>query len=154
MNFILEVFLAVLLCTAIGYGIILNRRIKELRKDQDNLDKLAKNFAKATSRAEASIQQLKVTSDATSQALDRAIKQASGIREDLMYLMERGEKLADVLEIGIRSKEGRSPTESLTDKGKKTPAKVKRASAPKQNFEGLAKGEAERELIRALRAVR
>jgi len=78
LDLILEVFLAVLLCTAIGYGIILNRRIKELRKDQDNLDKLAKNFAKATSRAEASIQQLKVTSDATSQALDRAIKQASG----------------------------------------------------------------------------
>ena len=97
MNLIFEVFLAVLLCTAIGYGIILNRRIKELRKDQDNLDKLAKNFAKATSRAEASIQQLKVTSDATSQALDRAIKQASGIREDLMYLMERGEKLANVI---------------------------------------------------------
>ena len=124
MDLILEVFLAVLLCTAIGYGIILNRRIKELRKDQDNLDKLAKNFAKATSRAEASIQQLKVTSDATSQALDRAIKQASGIREDLMYLMERGEKLADVLEIGIRSKEGRSPVESHTVKGKKISAPV------------------------------
>lgn len=147
MDLILEAFLALLLCTAIGYGIILNRRIKELRKDQDNLDKLAKNFAKATSRAEASIQQLKVTSDATSQALDRAIKQASGIREDLMYLMERGEKLADVLEIGIRSKEGRSPVESLTVKGKNI-------SAPKQDFEGPAKGEAERELIKALRAVR
>ena len=147
MDLILEVFLAVLLCTAIGYGIILNRRIRELRKDQENLDRLAKNFAKATSRAEASIQQLKVTSDATSESLDQTIKQASGIREDLRYLMERGEKLADILEMGIRSKEGQSPVESRTFKGKKN-------SAPKQDFASPAKGEAERELIKALRAVR
>ena len=49
--------------------------------------------------------------------------------------------------MGIRSKEGRPPVESLTLKGKNI-------SAPKQDFEGPAKGEAERELIKALRAVR
>ena len=136
-----------LLCTAIGFGIILNRRIRDLRKDQENLDKLAKNFAKATSRAEASIQQLKAASDATSQALDQTIESANRIREDLLYLMERGEKLADVLESGIRLKEKAPAKEQKFVKKKSLPASV-------QVVQGPAKGDAERELIKALRAVR
>ena len=57
MSVILELFLAVLLCLAIAYGYILNRRIGALRKDQKNLEKLAASFAEATDRAEASIYQ-------------------------------------------------------------------------------------------------
>ena len=147
MGLIFEVILVVLLCTAIGFGIILNRRIKELRKDQENLDKLAKNFATATSRAEASIQQLKVTSDVTSQALENTIKEAGGIQEDLVYLTERGEKLADHLEDGIRNKEKALPA---TDKT----VKKQNLVPPKKVLQNPAKGDAERELIKALRAVR
>ena len=147
MGLIFEVILVVLLCTAIGLGIILNRRIKELRKDQENLDKLAKNFANATSRAEASIQQLKVTSDVTSQALEKTIKEASGIHEDLIYLIERGEKLADFLEVGIRAKEKVLPTAEK-------PVKKQNLVAPTKVLQNPAKGDAERELIKALRAVR
>lgn len=147
MGLIFEVILVVLLCTAIGFGIILNRRIKELRKDQENLDKLAKNFATATSRAEASIQQLKLTSDATSQELEKTIKEASGIREDLFYLMERGEKLADLLEDGIRTKEKKPPAADNSWKNQN-------ARVPTTVLQNPVKGDAEQELIKALRAVR
>ena len=147
MGLIFEVILVVLLCTAISFGIILNRRIKDLRKDQENLDKLAKNFAAATSRAETSIQQLKVTSDATSQALDKTIKEACGIREDLMYLMERGEKLADLLEEDIRKKEKIPAAEDNLGNRQDL-------SVPKRVLQNPAEGDAEQELIKALRAVR
>lgn len=147
MGIIFEVFLAVLLCTAIGFGIILNRRIRDLRNDQENLDKLAKSFVKATSRAEASIQHLKAASDATSQALDQTIQSASQIREDLLYLLERGEKLADLLESGIRSKEKRPVSEGNF-------VKKKGSASSTQSTQRPTKGEAELKLIKALRAVR
>ena len=147
MDIIFEIILAVLLCTAIGYGFILNRRIVELRRDQENLDKLAKSFAAATSRAEASIVQLKVTSDATAQALDETLKQAGGIREDLVYLIERGNKLADTLESDIRSRENKSSSAEGTETTSRSAAYTKELESP-------AKGEAERELIKALKAVR
>ena len=147
MELIFEIILAVLLCTAIGYGFTLNRRILELRKDQESLDKLAKSFANSTSRAEASIIQLKLTSDATSQALDQTLKQAGGIREDLVYLIERGNKLADILESDIRSRESRPSLASSSG--------IKKSIAAYTNdSEGTAKVEAERELIKALKAVR
>ena len=147
MDLIFDIILAVLLCTAIGYGFTLNRRIVQLRKDQESLDKLAKSFAAATSRAEASIIQLKLTSDATSQAFDQTLKQADGIREDLMYLIERGNKLADILESEIRSKESR-PSLAGNSGNKKSIA------ADTNDSEGAAKVEAEQELIKALKAVR
>ena len=147
MTLIFEIFLAVLLSTAIGYGFILNRRIVELRKDQEKLDKLAKSFAKATSRAEASIFQLKTTSDTTSQALGKTVKQALGIREDLLYLIERGNKLADTLESEIRTEEARAPQADNSGKMKTRDVSTKVLESP-------AKSEAEQELIKALRAVR
>ena len=147
MDLIFDIILAVLLCTAIGYGFTLNRRLVGLRKDQESLDKLAKSFAAATSSAEASIIQLKLTSDATSQALDQTLKQAGGIREDLVYLIERGNKLADILESDIRSKESRPSLAGNSGNKKPIPAYNK-------DFESPAKGEAERELIKALKAVR
>ena len=147
MALIIEIVLAVLLSTAIGYGFILNRRIVELRKDQENLDKLAKSFSKATSRAEASIFQLKSTSDTTSQALDKTVKHAHNIREDLLYLIERGNKLADILESDIRREETRVSPADIPDKTQSKAISTK-------VLESHAKSEAEQELIRALRAVR
>ena len=88
-----------------------------------------------------------MTSDVTSQALENTIKEASGIHEDLVYLTERGEKLADYLEDGIRKKEKALPA---TDKL----VKKQNLDAPKKVLQNPAKGDAERELIKALRAVR
>ena len=147
MALIIEIVLAVLLSTAIGYGFILNRRIVELRKDQENLDKLAKSFSKATSRAEASIFQLKSTSDTTSQALDKTVKHAHNIREDLLYLIERGNKLADTLESEIRTEEARATQADNS-------GNMKTRDVSTKVLENPAKSEAEQELIRALRAVR
>ena len=147
MILIFEILLAVLLSTAIGYGFVLNRRIVELRKDQVKLDKLAKSFAKATSRAEVSILKLKSTSDVTSQTLDETVKNADRIREDLLYLIERGNILADSLESGIRNTETQSSPAGITGSVKTKAVSIKVPESP-------AKSEAERELIRALRAVR
>ena len=147
MDIIFDILLAVLLCLAISYGFVLNRRIVGLRKDQQKLEQLAKSFSQATSRAEASIIKLKSTSDATAEALGQTIEQAVGMKNDLIYLLERGNGLADKLETKIRSKENDTISEDLSDRGDTV--------APSEGINKRSNtGDAERALIKALRAVR
>ena len=105
MDLIVEIFLTILLCVAIVYGFILNRKLIELKKGQQGLEKLAHNFAQSTGKAEASVTQLKVATSSASKFLDEASTKAVSIREDLMFLIDRGDKLADNLESAIRSNE-------------------------------------------------
>ena len=143
----LDVFLVVLLSLAIGYGFILNRSIVALRRDQKSLDKLATKFAEATIRAEQGITKLKSTTDGASQSLDKAVASAGLVRDDLKFLIDRGSKLADALELDIRQTERQqiSPGVSLESK-----PNVGAGSAMRNENET----QAERELLRALQAVR
>ena len=147
MSILLDVFLVVMLSMAIGYGFVLNRRIVALRKDQKNLDKLANKFAEATVRAEQSIYQLKSTTDATSLALEETVQGAEKVRDDLEFLIDRGNRLADILETDIRLTEKQNVSRSESANGNSKPALAPVEKNP-------AKTDAERELIRALQAVR
>ena len=147
MSILLDVFLVVLLSLAIGYGFILNRSIVALRRDQKSLDKLATKFAEATIRAEQGITKLKSTTDGASQSLDKAVASAGLVRDDLNFLIDRGSKLADALELDIRQTERQqiSPGVSLESK-----PNVGAGSAMRNENET----QAERELLKALQAVR
>ena len=147
MSILLDVFLVVLLSLAIGYGFILNRSIVALRRDQKSLDKLATKFAEATIRAEHGIAKLKSTTDGASQSLDKAVDSAGLVRDDLEFLIDRGSKLADILETDIRQTEKQqiSPGVSLESK-----PNVDTVSSSRKEHES----QAERELLRALQAVR
>ena len=147
MSILLDIFLVVLLCLAIGYGFILNRRIMGLRKDQKNLDKLATKFAEATIRAEQSIIKLKATTEWTSQSLDKAVDAAGLVRDDLEFLIDRGKKLADILEKDIRQTE----KQQITHVDLSGNNRVGGAVASKGNEH---ESQAERELLRALQAVK
>ena len=147
MSILLDVFLVVMLSMAIGYGFVLNRRIVALRKDQKNLDKLANKFAEATVRAEQSIYQLKSTTDATSLALEETVQGAEKVRDDLEFLIDRGNRLADILETDIRLTEKQNVSRSESANGNSKPALTPVEKNP-------AKTDAERELIRAPQAVR
>jgi hypothetical protein len=48
MSLVIDICVAVLLISAIGYGMILNRKIVALRGDQANLERLATSFHEAT----------------------------------------------------------------------------------------------------------
>ena len=109
MSLIIDIFVAVLLVSAIGYGMVLNRRIVALRRDQANLERLAISFHEATTRAEASVGNLKKAAKSASQILNEGIEDATRIRADLDFLIDRGEKLGDRLEGSVRDAE-KSPS--------------------------------------------
>ena len=96
---ILDVIIAVLLVLTITYAVRLNQRLSQLRNDKNELQALAKTFADATVKAEAGIQQLKISSD----NLQGGLEQAEALRDDLAYLVERGGRTADQMAASVRA---------------------------------------------------
>ena len=176
MSLMIDIIVAILLISAIGYGMVLNRRIVALRRDQANLERLASSFHEATKRAEESVTKLKKTANSSSQILSEGIDAAARIREDLNFLVERGEKLGDRLEESVRSLEGSSASNKSNNKTKTilnpegigdeihTPKNEKKLSMKFTDDSAsldaellgnkIVKSEVEREFIKALRAVR
>lgn len=97
-GFILDIIIAVLLVLTITYAVRLNQRLSQLRNDKNELQALAKTFADATVKAEAGIQQLKVSSD----SLQDDLQKAEALRDDLAYLIERGGRTADQMAASVR----------------------------------------------------
>ncbi|GEM_PF-1794802 len=103
MSLVVEIVVAALLACTIVYAFVLNRRLTELRKDKAQLERLAVSFNHATQRAETSVHKLKTTADEAVQSMQTCISEALDLREDLQYLLERGEATADQLENSIRN---------------------------------------------------
>lgn len=97
--FVLDIIIAVLLILTITYAVRLNQRLSQLRKDKNELQKLAVTFAEATTKAENGIQQLKISSE----ALRKDVKSAEILRDDLKYLLERGGRTADEMVAAAKS---------------------------------------------------
>ena len=161
-SLVLDIFVAVLLIVMIGYAFTLNKRLGTLRRDKEELQKLALSFGDATLRAEDSTVQLRATID----VLQERIKKAESLRDDLVFLVERGNGTADALEELVRTARdkvgvmpGTASRDTLTDeepmRSRESLASTSQ-SAPKAGAEALSNGDqmsdAERELLRALRS--
>ncbi len=160
MTSVVDLFLILLLMLSIGYGIMLNRRIVALRKDQKDLEKVAVSFGKATQRAETGVAQLKAAAQGSATMLQEAIAKAEGLKKDLEYLVERATVSSDRLERNMRRDERAALPEP---RAAAVPAGGGRPVL-KNSVEGLfgggrapvesEKADAERQLLKALRAVR
>jgi len=139
---VLDILVAGLLVVTISYAVMLNRRLRVMRQDKTELEKLAARFADSTVRAEESIARLRHTAD----ELKDRIEKANSIREDLAFLIDRGGSTADRLEADIRDARKEAPP------GPRDKAKGKRENRPADNEQ--PKTNAERELIKALQSAR
>jgi len=176
----LDIVLAVLLVATIGYAMVLNRKLGNLRRHKEELESLAATFSNSTTRAKDSISHLK-NSTAELQA-DTA--KAASLRDDLKFLIDRGTSTADRLEAAVRKSRGESDPSSRPVDGKPRQRvetrdeaivhgqdsthmdsrvnRGKQAGGPANNefasvredSDDNARSQAERELIEALRSVR
>lgn len=144
-SLVLEILVAGLLVVTISYTVMLNRRLRTMRQDKLALEKLAAKFVDSTMRAEESITRLKTTAD----ELKERIERAQSLRDDLAFLTERGGNAADRLESLVREARKEAPAEPT-----RPPARGGRAAAQANTPADDAKSDAERELIKALRAAR
>jgi len=137
---ILDILVAVLLVVTISFAVTLNKRLGTLRSDKAELQKLALSFGDATVRAEESTAKLR----ATTELLQDRIKAAESLREDLVFLVERGNGTADRLEELVRAA---APAEDAAPRVRAAPsATPEDRPAPDQI------SDAEKELLKALRS--
>jgi len=165
---ILDILVAALLIVTISYAVMLNKRLGTLRRDKEELQKLALNFGDATMRAEDSTAQLR----ATIEVLQERIGKAEALREDLVFLVERGNGTADMLEglvrtarddVGVVPRPQNTQTPSAvseTARNTDTAAEAMERTAPRNAPRAAAAdrpapdqiSDAERELLKALRS--
>jgi len=104
LGIVLDLLVAVLLATAIGYCVLLNRKLAALRADKAQLDDVVRVLAETSARAENGIARLRETAEEVGRSLQQKIEAGQGLREDLTYMVDRGAGLADRLEGAIRKR--------------------------------------------------
>lgn len=97
LTLIVEIVVAVLLLVTLGISLVLNRRLGNLRANQDEMRRLIGDFDKALSKARQGMAELKTTSAAADTAHEERMKQAKTLRDELGFMVETADRLADRL---------------------------------------------------------
>ncbi|OAN53847.1 hypothetical protein A6A04_13200 [Paramagnetospirillum marisnigri] len=168
----LDILVSILLVATIGYAVMLNSRLSSLRKNRDDLAKTIINFNEATVRAESSIPKLRKAAEEAGQALQERVEKAQSLRDDLAFMIERADTMANRLENSVRSARTEpragapsSPTSSAAASapppplprgsgGRAAQQAALAAAAASAEAESDERSEAERELLRALQSMR
>ena len=102
LSLFLEVIGATLLGVMIVYAIRLNRRLSTLQEDKAEFERLLLSFTDSTSRAETSVARLKASAIDTAHSLQESVTRAQALRDDLAFMVDRADDLANRLENEIR----------------------------------------------------
>jgi len=100
-NFLLNIIIVALLAVTIGYCWLLNRRIKILQDSRSELGVLLKHFDESTQRASESIIALQTASKKIGENIQFRIDKANYLLDDLSFMIEKGNKLANQMEAGL-----------------------------------------------------
>jgi hypothetical protein len=134
----------------------LERALGQLRRDRGALDALVAGFRAATESAEQSVARLRQAATETGRDLARRIEHAGSLREDLRFLTQRAEAVADRLEHVVRDARGTAaPAMALATAAPAPRAETSRPLAHAQPEDSdRPRSAAERDLLRALKLVR
>lgn len=99
----LDVVVAALLVVAIGAAFVLNRRLAAFRAARGDLEQFIERFDIAAARAEAGVNALKATSDATGRVLQQTVVRAQALRDEMVFMIERAEPMIDRLSAAHRA---------------------------------------------------
>jgi hypothetical protein len=127
----LQILLLGLLGAAIPFALRLERALREIRRDRGALEGSAQGLGEAARMAEAAMVRLRASAELAGRQVAERTAVAEPLRDDLRYLIERAETLADRLEGLVRA-------------GRPMAAEAPRAAEP------ALQSQAERDLVRAL----
>lgn len=144
MEWILESVLVLLLAATLFHALRLERALGVLKRDRAALEALVATFNASSRQAETGIEQLRAAADGAGRQMARQIETASRLKEDLIFLHDRGERLADRLDSLVRAgrplmPEPAHPLPAVDDS---------HADLPR------VRSQAERDLLKALRMAR
>lgn len=136
---VLDAVVILLLLATIGYAAVLNRRLTRLRAAKDDMEALLREFGEAGAKAQQALAALHGEGQATAERLDGLLEQASSLSDDLVFLIDRGDRLAD----GLAASEAGTADRKPAPKRPTRPAPVVVAGTEKeQERDGKAGGPA------------
>lgn len=86
MPILLESLVAVLLVVTLGYCVVLERRIRTFRQDQDDLRSLIAELDRATGQAEKAVLGLSVTTREAQESLDHRLNDARALTRSMAMM--------------------------------------------------------------------
>lgn len=161
LTYAFEIVLVLLLVATLYYAMRLETRLGVLKRDKAELEKLVAGFNEATLRADAAVQKLRSTAEGAGRELASRQDAAETLRNDLQFLLDRGERIADRLDDLVRASRPLVPV-AETHRSAATgaargvaseAARALRAAEPEPD-EPRVRSQAERDLLRALRLAR
>ena len=141
MEWLLEIVLMALLAATIFHAFRLERALGVLKRDRASLEALVTDFNASTRAAEQGVERLHSAADGAGRQIERQIQGAARLRDDLQFLIDRGEQVADRLEAALRGGRDRAFDPGV---GLVAP------DAPPARLQS----QAERDLLKALRLAR
>ena len=154
LELLINLIIIALLVPTIIYAYRLNKNLEILRRNQNGLAQLVNALNDATFKAENSIPKLKSVTEHSSEGLKEVVDSAKEIKDDLLFINERADNLADRLEQVINDgrhlKPGNAEPAPLFDGYEKTSS----ASDAKTDDADGGRSEPEMELLKALRSIK
>jgi Domain of unknown function (DUF6468) len=154
MEMLLDLGLVVLLAATLFHAVRLERALGVLKRDRAALEALVSTFNASTRAAESGIERLRAATDGAGRRIQRQIDLASTLKDDLTFLVQRGEGLADRLDDLVRSARpaAAAPVESRGYRFGETRPPAPPVHEPGDDSRG--RSQAERDLLKALRMAR
>jgi hypothetical protein len=124
-----DAIVSILLLITICYAMILSRKLNALRRDKAALKAFVNQLADASANAEAGVAALRAAAHDIGRTLEKKLQDAQSLRDDLVYMIERGGVTADRLEGTIRTRREAATPEALPPAQPERP-RAATASAP------------------------
>lgn len=165
MEWLLEIALIGLLLATMFHAVRLERALGVLKRDRAALEELVAGFNASTQAAEQGIERLKQAADGAGRQIARQVEAANRLKDDLVFLNERGTVVADRLDHLVRA--GRSldlaarpapapapQAPAMSAEPEPAPREVPEPHAGEPGGAPRLRSQAERDLMRALRIAR
>jgi len=150
MEWMLDSLLVILLTATLFHAVRLERALGVLKRDRTALEALVASFNASTHAAESGVERLHAATDGAGRQIQRQIDVAATLKDDLTFMVQRGEGLADRLDELIRA--ARPATVDAEHPASRVAylPQVERGNRD----EPKVRSQAERDLLKALRMIR
>lgn len=156
LELLVNLVIIALLIPTIVYAYRLNKNLEVLRNNQNSLAKLVEALNDATFKAENSIPKLKSVTEHSSENLKEVVDSAKELKDDLLFINERADNLADRLEHVISDgRQIKKPAETKLTNNFDISSSQKAFKEKEDNIMQVdSRSEAEMELLKALRSIK
>ena len=132
LGMVVELSVAILLATTIGYCVILNSRLKRLHADRDTLRKMIADLVQATTLANAAVNELKTAALEADMTLNGRLEEAEKFGIELANHVTAGQQLMDkIARITTLARNNQPPDEMVVEPNKVQSALQQLAMRPR-----------------------